>query len=223
METYPPTYGSIAIQKNQINLCFDDAFPFFVFLRTPSHYDYSFEVNKTANISSAIDFISSKINVSPENISLLNIKTKEKINNSLTFNDFQIGDIILVSHDGLVPDDDVPELPPEVGELPTQTTQNLPQAAEAQPSQENKTQAVDPFAEYPSHTQEEQESENSNINMNDLTISDIRRLLTPSQKDFINRLISTYNLDEATISQLFLMCDKNESATEEMVASMCSS
>ena len=81
METYPPTFNSIALQKNQIDLCFDDSFPFFVFLRTPSHYDFSFEVKQTENISKAIEFISPKINVKSENIVLLNIKTKEKIEN----------------------------------------------------------------------------------------------------------------------------------------------
>ena len=222
METYPPTHSSIALQKNNLNVCFDDVFPFFVFLRTPSHYDYSFEVKQTDSISKAIEFISPKIDVKSENITLLNIKTKEQINNSSTFGDFQIGDIILVSHDGLIPDDDIPELPPELGENVSQSpSQELPPPAETQLSQENRTPERNPSFDDLFSTQDEPTDQTIN-NLNDLTLSDIRRLLTPKQKNFINNLISTYSLDEPTVSQIFLICEKNEAKTEEMIAQMVS-
>lgn len=223
METYPPTFNSIALQKNQIDLCFDDSFPFFVFLRTPSHYDFSFEVKQTENISKAIEFISPKINVKSENIVLLNIKTKEKIDNSSTFVDFEMGDIILVSHDGQVPDDDVPELPPEIGEVPSESAvSNLPPPSAVKLSTESNPDNTNKFEGLVSTPNDEQETVNSDINMNGVTLSDIRRMLTQKQKDFISGLVSTYGMDEGTVSQIFLINDKNEALTEELISQMCS-
>lgn len=214
MEINPPTFSSIALKKNKINFCLDDVFPFFVFLRTPSHYDYSFEINQTDQLSKAIDFISPKIEVSPEKISLLNIQTKEKLNTeSLTFNDFKVGDIILVSYDGKIPGDDIPELPPEIGAEPENDNPKFPETQE----QEQRPSPSD------AHSQDSQASNtNEEINMADLTISDIRRILTTKQKDFVNNLVLTYNIDEATVSQIFLMNEKDEARTEEMIAQLVS-